>query len=88
MSDEPFLNVVPLREAPALTDIVAQLRRIAGDIESGEIGDVTACYVLLPIADCYPRMYGFGRVDGENDVRIQLDLAKFRMLKNIVKREA
>lgn len=62
---------------PLLNDIPGRLRMIADQIESGAIADVESCLVILPCKDfTYPRMYGLGNVDNNNNPLITLENAK------------
>ncbi len=80
------LTVVPLRETPSLKDIVAQVRAFADRIEAGEYGDVDAVFALMPVANGYPKFWGWGDITGINDPVIQLELAKMWLLANLVER--
>lgn len=81
-------NVVLLRDgAPALTDIPGMLRSMADEIEAGEHGDVAAAFLLLPSADGYPALFGWGDITGANDPVIQCELAKMWLLTNITSRK-
>jgi hypothetical protein len=80
------LKVVPLRDKPALTDIVAQVRNFADRIESGDLSDISAVFAVVPIAGNYPKILGWGDVAGINDPVVQLELAKLWLLTNLVER--
>lgn len=69
-------NVVLLRETPSLADIPGQLRLLADQIEAGEHDDVASMFVLMPIANNFPQIWGWGDVSGENHPIVQLELAK------------
>lgn len=45
------MNVVPLRKAPPLTDVVGQLRQMADNIESGEMSCPEQIVVVAHSAD-------------------------------------
>jgi hypothetical protein len=80
-------DVVPLRDAaPLLTDIPGMLRRAADQIEAGTYGAVGAAFLLLPDPDGYPRIFGWGDVEGQNHPIIQCELAKAWLVNNIVAR--
>jgi hypothetical protein len=74
------LTVVPLREGPLLTDVVAQVRAFADRIEAGEYGEVDAVFAVMPRAGDYPTIWGWGDTSGPNDATIQLELAKYWLL--------
>ena len=82
------LNVVPLREGPPLTDIVAHIRAFADRVEAGEYGEVEAIFALMPRDNDYPKFWGWGNIVGINDPVVQLELAKMWLLTNLVTREA
>lgn len=80
-------EIVALREgAPLLSDIPGMLRRMADQIEAGEHGDVAVAYLVLPIDEDYPKVFGWGDVAGGNDPVIQFELAKMWLLTNLVTR--
>ena len=81
------LTVVPLREGPPLTDVVAQIRAFADRVEAGEYGEVDAVFALMPRENDYPKFWGWGDITGINDPVVQLELAKLWLLTNLVKRE-
>lgn len=56
------LKVVPLREISA-SDIAAQFRRMADEIDSGEIGHVESMVAVGEI-DGQIELYGWGNIDG------------------------
>lgn len=81
-------EIVALRDgAPLLTDIPGMLRQTADQIESGEYGKVDAAFLLLPVDDGYPRVFGWGDVGGGNHPVIQCELAKMWLLTSIVVRD-
>lgn len=59
----------------SLRDIPAQLRGLADRIEAGEYGEVDTLFALMPCGGDFPKMWGWGDVDGKNDPVIQLQLA-------------
>lgn len=80
-------EIVNLRDGvPLLSDIPGMLRRFADAVESGEYGDVQSLILLLPIADDYPAVFGWGDVEGQNDPIIQCELAKAWFVTSLVKR--
>lgn len=81
-------EIVTIRDgAPLLTDIPGMLRQMANHIEAREYGEVTTAFLLLPVADGYPRVFGWGDVEGKNEPSIQFELAKMWLLANIVTRD-
>jgi hypothetical protein len=56
------LNVVPLREVSAV-DVAAQFRRMADEIEQGEISHVESMVSVAEI-DGEICLYGWGNIDG------------------------
>lgn len=78
-------KVVQLHEV-SLQDIPAMLRRIAEQIEAGEHGDVATAFMILPVDGDYPRVFGWGDIEGKNDPVIQLELAKMWLLTNLIAR--
>lgn len=86
MADVPPLKVVQLHDGrPSLNDIPARLRLLADQIEAGE-HEATGALVLLPRKGDYPRVFGFGDVEGANDPIIQLALAHHWFLTKLVVR--
>lgn len=81
------LTVVPLREGPPLSDVVAQIRAWADRIEAGEYGEVDAVFALMPRSGDYPTVWGWGDVAGTNDPVVQFELAKLWLLTNLTKRD-
>lgn len=57
-----MLNVVPLRDVSA-ADVAAQFRRMADEIDSGEIGHIESMVACAEI-DGKIELYGWGNVDG------------------------
>lgn len=79
-------EIVPLRDAPALTDIVGMLRRLADQIEAGEWGEVETLFAVMPRSGDYPTLFGWGSIDGQSDPIIQLELTKQWLLNNMTAR--
>lgn len=52
-------EIVDLRGA-VLTDVPTMLRHLADAIEAGEHGDVHTCFAVIPVADEYPKIFGWG----------------------------
>jgi hypothetical protein len=81
-------ELVQLRDgAPLLTDIPGMLRQMADQIEAGEHGEVGTAFLILPVDDDYPSVFGWGDIEGGNDPVIQLELAKMWLLTNLVARK-
>lgn len=83
-----MLTVIPLREGPPLSDVVAQIRAFADRIEAGDYGEVDAVFALMPRANDYPTFWGWGNISGINDPVVQLELAKLWLLNNLTVRSA
>lgn len=81
--DSPKLIQFP---NPTLNDISGMLRRMADQIETGEWGKVEGAFLLIPIADDYPKLFGWGNVTGLNEPLVQLELAKHWLCQNLVSR--
>lgn len=81
------LTIVPLREGPPLTDVVAQIRAFADRIEAGEYGEVGTVFAVMPRQGDYPKFWGWGDVAGVSDPVVQLELAKLWLLTNLTSRE-
>ena len=79
------MKVVQLSGKPALTDIPGRLRWLAEEIEANRIKSESVI-VLLPIAGDYPRIYGYGDVEGDNHPVIQLEMAKTAFILNVMRR--
>lgn len=73
-----------------LNDIPAQLRAMADRIENGdESGQaVTTVFCVVPVKGAWPRVFGWGDVEGQNDPVVQFELAKLWLLTNLVERLA
>ncbi|MCA6108112.1 hypothetical protein [Bradyrhizobium cenepequi] len=81
-------NIVPIRDGgPALTDIPGMLRRMADQVEAGEFGKVSSAILLIPQADGYPLLFGWGDIEGRNDPIIQCEMAKHWLVENITGRK-
>jgi hypothetical protein len=80
------LNFVELSQKPPLTDVVANIRAFADRIEAGEYGEVDAVFALMPRANDYPKVWGWGEVSGVKDPVVQFELAKLWLLTNLVER--
>jgi|GEM_PF-2953456 len=78
------LNVVPLRETPPLTDIVAQIRAFADRVEAGECGEVGTVFAMVPREGDYPEFWAWGDMMGRNDPVVQLELAKLWLLNSLI----
>jgi len=85
-TDVPYLNVVPIAEGPSLQDIAGQLRALADRIEGGEYGEVDTMFAVMPVLGGYPKLWGWGDIDGQFDPIIQLELMKQWLLNNITAR--
>lgn len=81
------LTVVPIREGPPLSDVVAQIRAWEDRIEAGEYGEVDAVFALMPRQGDYPTFWGWGDITGTSDPVVQLELAKLWLLMNITRRQ-
>lgn len=69
-------EIVNLREGPNLSDIIGQLRSLADRIESGEEGDVSSLFVVIPRERDYPTTFGWGIIEGAFEPIIQFELAR------------
>ena len=69
-----------------LRDIPAMLRKVANEIERGDYAEVSTAFLVIPIEDDYPQLFGWGDVDGANDPMIQIALCQQWLLSNLVKR--
>lgn len=80
------LKVVPLHDGrPALNDIPGRLRLLADQIETA-IYTAETVYVVLPQAGEFPKIFGFGNVEGDNSPITQLELMKHWLVANLVVR--
>ena len=80
------LSIVQLHEgSPSLNDISGRLRLIADQIDSGEL-EPSTLYVVMPRPQDFPRLWGFGNVDGDNSPIIQLELMRHWLVSNLVVR--
>ncbi len=59
---KPTLNVVPLMD-PNAADIAAQFRRMADDLDSGQIEHITSM-VSVAEMDGEVTIFGWGNIDG------------------------
>jgi hypothetical protein len=74
------LTVVPLREMPSLQDIPALLRRLADQIANGEV-EAKTLYVVIPQpGKDYPKLRGWGDVDGDRQPIVQVALLQHWLL--------
>jgi hypothetical protein len=69
-----------------LRNIPATMRQVADEIERGEHGEVTAAFLIVPVEDDYPQLFGWGVLDACNDPMIQVALCQQWLLNNLVKR--
>jgi hypothetical protein len=74
------LTVVPLRDSPSLQDIPALLRSLAAEIENGETVAATMYVVIPQEGDDYPKLRGWGDVDGDRGPIVQLALVQHWLL--------
>lgn len=81
----PHLNVVQLDKKP-VSDIPGMLRNLADKIEADEYGKVETLFAVMPVDGDYPKVFGWGAIDGKNDPTIQFELAKMWLLTNMVER--
>lgn len=64
----PDLKVVPIRAAPALTDIANQMRQLADKIEAGDV-DAEACFCIVVHPDQFsPSFYAWGHVPDRHGI--------------------
>jgi len=61
------LKVVNFRDKPGLIDIAGQLRRLADEVERGEVLP-TAAYTVLVTEAFEPIFYGWGRVSDRHGI--------------------
>lgn len=84
----PDLKVVPIWDNPvSLTDIPGMLRRLADQIESGEVECQGSAFCLLPKESDWPAVYGWGDVLGKNEPIVQFELARTWLVNNLVTRK-
>ena len=69
-----------------LNDIPQRLRQLAEDIETGIRPGITSVILIIPQLGDFPKVYGWGDIEGTNDPIIQLSLAKHWFLDNLVLR--
>lgn len=79
------LNIVEYPQSNLL-DIPTQLRSLADAIENERHGKVAAVFLIMPQYNDFPKLFGWGDVEGKNDPIIQLSLAKHWLLTNLVLR--
>jgi hypothetical protein len=81
-------EVITLRET-SLRDVPGMMRRLADDIEKGELGNVTQAIMVIPCdvgKNEYPAIFAWG--DGStSDTIMELELAKLFLLMNSVNRK-
>jgi hypothetical protein len=77
-------EIVPL-PAKDLGNIPERLRDLASRLEAGEESAGTL-FVIIPVAGDWPRLFGWGDVDGRNDPMIQLELCRHWLVENMVDR--
>lgn len=80
------LTVVPLSDKPSLQDIPALLRNLASEIESGEAEAKTLFIVIPQEAGGYPRLRGWGDIDGERQPIVQISLLQHWLLSRVTAR--
>lgn len=78
-------EVIPI-SIPNLTDIPAMLRCVADQIEVGDWGKVETAFLVIPREGDFPRLFGWGAIEGSNDPLIQLELTRHWLLTNLVSR--
>lgn len=71
-----------------LRDIPACLRRMADQIETGEISPITSLIIVAPINGDWPSIFGFGEDHELDSIRVMgwLELAKLWFVNNIAER--
>lgn len=79
------MKVIQLSNKPTLNDIPGRFRWLADEIEAGRI-ESSSAIVLFPVSGDYPRIYGYGDVEGENHPIIQLEMAKTAFIVNVMRR--
>lgn len=74
---------------PPLNDIPGRLRLLADQLEAGEHGEYESCLVIIPetTLDDFPRMFGYGSVDGIYNPLIVLQLALQKWINKIMVRK-
>ena len=80
------MKIVQFSSTPPLNDLPALLRNKADEIERGEYPDLTTIYLVLPVDDDFPRLFGWGDVDGRNQPIVQVALLQHWLLQNEVSR--
>lgn len=79
------MQVINLQDRPSLEDIAGRLRWLAGEIEANRI-EATAAYVIIPVENDFPIVYGYGDVNGDNHPIIQFECAKALFVNNLMSR--
>lgn len=69
-----------------ISDIPLMLRKLADRIEAGEFNEVRTAFVVLPVDGGWPRLMGYGDIDGTNDPLIQCDLLRHWLITNLTAR--
>lgn len=69
-----------------LQDIPTLLRNLAHNIEIGEYNKVDTVYVVIPRTDDFPRLFGYGDVDGDSGPLTQLLLMQHWLCQNLASR--
>lgn len=78
-------NVVSLRQAPPVSDIVGQLRYMADRIEAGDVAAEGVLFVIDRPGD-WPEIYGWGEHLSDYGNIAVLDLARLWMMNNLTAR--
>lgn len=79
------MQLVPIREgAPALTDIIGQLRQLADAIEKGECGNVMQCAVVTDNGKQI-HIYGWGDMPSPgSETHLLLELGVLKMQQGVM----
>jgi hypothetical protein len=80
------ITVVPLRETPPLTDVIAHIRAFADRLEAGEYGEADTVFVVMPMRNDFPKVFGWGDITGINEPIVQFEMAKHWLIANLVER--
>lgn len=83
MSDETVVRLFE-GDRPLLHDIPAMLRKAADDIESGRYGEVQTAYLVLPVPECAPRVFGWGDIDGDRHPVVQFEMARHWLIRDML----
>lgn len=70
-----------------LLDVPEMMREVADQIEQGMHGKISTVIMLIPIPENYPKVFGWGEVEGENHPIVQLELAKHWLVANLSSRD-